>query len=113
MQRRFNRFSPRCQRQPSLDTSLFRGGTLAACARAIDPTRGIGRRWRNWLVCHQRLPRRRLLMPLSGHAFLGRLLQRDQHLNDTTPLKKRFECLPHHSAQHPAAVRSLHGLTGC
>ena len=37
-----------CQHPLSRDTSRFRGGTLAASARAIGHIRGIGKRWLSW-----------------------------------------------------------------
>jgi len=69
MQRGFNRTSLHCQHQPLLDKSPFRGGALAVSASAIGRIPGTGRRWRNWLVCHQHLPRRKLLMRLLRQRY--------------------------------------------
>ena len=47
---KFNRFSAPYQHQLSLDTSLFRGGTLGASARGTDHIRDTGGHWRSLLV---------------------------------------------------------------
>ena len=40
------------------------------------------------------------------------LLQRNQHLNHTLPVRKRFQSLAHDGAHKFASVRSLHRMSG-
>src|SRR5882672_5607283 len=51
--------------------------------------------------------------PSSTFVQPESLLQCDQNLDDAFSFAQRLERLPHHGAQHPKAVRALHGIPGC
>src|ERR1039458_2849782 len=54
----------KCVRHSGSASRILRISGRASASRI----RGTGRRWRSWLVSHQRLPRRRLLMPLRSRV---------------------------------------------
>ena len=66
--RKFSRCSPVCQPQLSDHGLEFLAGMQVGFDRATGHIRDIGRRWRNWFVSHQRLPRQAVNAPVQQGA---------------------------------------------